>query len=571
MTETLTSLESLLRLPDSVVGTVFFGGCGEFGMNCTAYIYKKQTYIVDCGLMFSEAYHIGTDAVIPKLDTWLTQLGGVKAYLMTHGHEDHIGALPHILDKWPAPVYTTPWTAALIRDKYSYRNKGCPVPIHEVLPRQKIQVGDMETEWVHVNHSIPQTNSLAMEFGGKVRIYHTGDFKYEPDSIYEPPMDLERIKQIGDKGYHALVSDSTNAVTPGFSPGEAKVIPVIEKVFRESPKRIFFTTFASNLWRVRSVLEVCRKLKRRACLTGTGLKKVLRIAEELGLDNNYSDILIDEQDLKQNQQYDDLVVLATGCQGEHRSALARIVNDEHSFFKIGESDTVIFSSRAIPGNEKSIAKMVNECSARGARIISPRTHPDIHVSGHAYQEDIISVLKALRPATHIPVHGTFPHLNANRELTAALPSAATQEVKSGTVLTISPKETKLKGEIELAFEYVDSWSQIPMSYETLRERWRIGDSGMAVLSGVVSWNSKEHWLTPPELYFVGMTLPASIDEKRFKGQILAEVNSIIDVEKKSPTTLHRESLSDKIRTAVRRKLTDVFVKKPVVLVTLQYL
>lgn len=558
---TLPSLKPILRtLKDDEVLTIFFGGCGEFGMNATGYYHKGKLWLVDCGLVFSEPFQLGIESGIPAIDNWIEELGGIYSYVITHGHEDHIGALPYFLAKWKAPVYATEWTLSLIREKLA-RHRLLNADLHSVKAGDEIVDGGLRQRWVHVNHSIPMACSVVLDFSGR-RIFHTGDFKIEADNPYDKPYDLKELKKIGQSGIDLLVSDSTNATTVGHCPSEKTVIPVLEKVISEASGRVFFTTFSSNLWRIRSVIDVCRKLNRPVAISGAGIKKVIQLGLEHKLLSDISHLASEEDAPRMKDK--NLVVLISGCQGEYRAALTRLIHGEHAHFQLHPDDTIVFSSRVIPGNEKSVLKLINRCIAQNIKVISSRQEPGIHVSGHAYQDELKILLASLNPRTYIPVHGNFAHLQSNASL--ARTTEQTIGVQNGSVVKVSPSQAELVGTIEIQRDFVDSWSMLPVSYETLRDRLRIGENGLAVLSGVFS-TFEGHWLTGPSLQVVGLPRPRGAkDDEGWRKRI----------EKDLKETMERtsggdpETWQEQLRVSTRRFLADHFVKKPVVISVVQF-
>ncbi len=559
---TLPSLKPLLRtLKDDEVLTIFFGGCGEFGMNATGYYHRGRLWLVDCGLVFSEPFQLGVESGIPAIDSWIEELGGIHAYLITHGHEDHIGALPYFLAKWNAPVYGTEWTLSLIREKTARQRLG-GIDLRSVKGGDSIIDGDLRHRWVHVNHSIPMACSLVLDFSSR-RIFHTGDFKIEPDNPYDKPYDLAELKSIGDLGIDLLVSDSTNATTQGHCPGESTVIPVLERVISQSPGRTFFTTFSSNLWRIRSVIDVCRKLGRPVAISGAGIKKVIQLGLEHNLLGDISHLASEEDATRMNAK--DLVVLISGCQGEYRAALTRLIQGEHAHFQLNPDDTIVFSSRVIPGNEKSVLKLINRCVAQNIRVVSSRHEPGIHVSGHAYQEELKILLNSLQPRSYIPVHGNFAHLKANASLSDQK-SIHTLDVQNGSVIKLGAKGAEDLGVIEIQRDFVDSWSMLPISYETLRDRLRIGENGLAVLSGVFS-TFEGHWLSGPSLQVIGLPRPRGAkDDQSWQKHIEKELKQIMERTAGGDPDTWQEQL----RVSTRRFLADHFVKKPVVISVVQF-
>ncbi|NDE14095.1 ribonuclease J [bacterium] len=482
-----------------------FGGCGEFGMNLTGYLFRDKLFVVDCGVMFPDPSKLGVDAIYPHIDPWFEQFGGVHAYLITHGHEDHIGALPYVLDRWPAPVYATPWTASLIESKFERRKVAGRFPVTRVSPGDRIQFEDVKIDWVPVNHSIPMASALLMDFDGKT-VFHTGDFRIDFERQYEPPMDLSRIREIGDKGVDLLIADSTNSHRPGLGPSEFSVLGPLGDLMADTPGAVIITTFASNYWRVRSIANLCAKFGKKLLILGGGFEQAIRIGGELGFDPLPDGIMAPQDQVGLgNIPRDKLVVLASGSQGEWRSALSRLSNDEHRGFKVAPGDTVIFSSRIIPGNEKSVLWLMNNFQRRGVRVVTSRETPGIHVSGHAYRGEIKTLVEHVRPKTFIPMHGTFTHLDANESIISelGLDDTATLLMEDGDIVDLTSAGCEFSGRIEVETLYVDADSHASMTKDVLRERLRIGEGGCAFVTGVFDAGGSR-WLRSPEIILQGI-------------------------------------------------------------------
>lgn len=533
------------------------GGCGEFGMNLTVYAYRGRIYVVDCGLAFAEAFEIGVDAHIPSPELLLPILGErPSAYFITHGHEDHLGALPYFLQEWKAPVYIGPWARELLREKLLQRGDTSTYDIHQVNPGDTTNLGDLRVQWIHVPHSIPHCSSLLLE-AGPLRIVHTGDFKTKGYASYDQNLEEATLAAIGQKGgVVALVADSTNASASGHCPSEAEVVPGLTRLIKAAEGVTFLTTFSSNLWRLKSILRIAKEQGKRVFVLGAGMRKSIELGVKFKLLGDEVTNLVDEAGLK-NLSRDQLIVLCSGCQGEYRSGLRRLIGDEVSFLKVNSGDQVIFSSRVIPGNEKSIAKVMSVCHQKGARVVTTRENPDIHVSGHAYADDIGLFIKHLKPRFHIPVHGTFTQLKANQQL---VPSEQSIGVSNGMILSLSQDSVHEVAKIELSRLFIDSWSRQPMAYETMRERHKIGDSGLALVSGIISSRHEQI-----DIDFYGLPFRDDEDKEEYELNLSGRLRKLYERLQKQETSLSAGLFNEQARLMIRRALTDRFVKKPVVI------
>ncbi|MEY4632282.1 MAG: Ribonuclease 1 [Pseudomonadota bacterium] len=482
-----------------------FGGCGEFGMNLTGYLYRGKLYVVDCGVMFPDPSKLGVEAIYPDVNPWFERAGGVHAYLITHGHEDHIGALPYVLDRWPAPVYATPWTAALINAKFVRRKVAGRFEVNEVAPGGRLKFGDVKVDYIPVNHSIPQASALLMQFG-RHRIFHTGDFRIDFQTQYEPMMDLEQIRAIGREGVDLLVADSTNAHRPGTGPGELSVVEPLAEIMRNCEGAMIISTFASNYWRIKTVANLCSKLGKKLLILGGGIEQAIAIAGQTGFEPLPDDIRTTEEQVASGHvPRDRVVVLATGSQGEWRSALSRLSAGEHRSFKVLPGDTVVFSSRIIPGNEKSVLWLINGFIRAGANVVTSRDNPGIHVSGHAYRDEIKTLVECLKPRFFIPMHGTFSHLDSNEKVIdeLGLDATGTMLMEDGDIVELSDKGVSKAGAVDVGILYVDSDSYASLTKEVLRERLRIGEGGCAFITGVFDLGGKR-WLRAPDILLQGI-------------------------------------------------------------------
>ena len=383
-------------------------------MNLTCYLHEGKHYVIDCGIRFSEPVKLGTDAVVPKVDQFFEQVGGVDAYIITHGHEDHIGALPYIVERWPAPIYATPWAANLLSRKFARRGMDeDDYPISIVEAGDRVRDDSIEIEYLHVNHSIPHACALVIRTR-ELTVFHTGDFKFDATPIREAPIDLEYLSQLGENGIDLVLADSTNADKSGYCPSERTVEAPLTRLLTSAQGAVFLSTFSSNLWRLITIFEACQAANRRVFVQGTGIAISLEIAKETGVYEPPPGVLVDAAEVGSLDRRD-FVVLATGCQGEWRAAMSRISHGEHRDISVESGDTVILSARIIPGNERSIFAMIDRFKRLGAYVITPKDEPEIHVSGHAYGGELQELIQRLQPKYYLPVHGAYTQMLANQQ------------------------------------------------------------------------------------------------------------------------------------------------------------
>lgn len=533
----------------------------------TAYICEDRLYLVDAGVSFPDTSKLGVESLFPDMAPWIEQFGGVYAYIVTHGHEDHIGALPFMLERWPGPVYTTPWTAALIESKLNRRGISPRYPIHRVLPGDRVECEDFSIEFFQFNHSIPDACGLMIR-SPKFNIFHTGDFKFDLTPVIEKPVNTGYLEKLGAEGIHALLADSTNAHLPGFCPSEGTVLEPMKRAFGlAGAGAVVVTTFSSNFWRLKTILEACQASGRKALILGGGLENCLRIASDLGMFSVPPGIIIDSS-AAMNIERSKLCVIATGSQGEWRSALMRMANGEHRQFSICPGDLVIFSSRTIPGNERTVQYMMSLLERRGAQIFSVRNEPLIHVSGHGYREELKSLLSALKPKHFIPVHGTFSHLTSNSKIPSevGLSSTKTYVIENGDVIDLDTSGVTISDRIEVDQLYVDSGSMDLMTYDCLRERLRIGELGLVIVTGAVDLGELEI-LSSPKIISQGLTPPLGTTPEEFEKAITGAVKRGFKHALSTRDT-GLEEIEEHVRVEVRRHLFQILRKKPVVICSL---
>lgn len=536
------------------------GGCGEFGMNLTGYFSQGRLFVVDCGVKFPEPYRLGVDAVVPDVDPHFREAGGVHSYIITHGHEDHIGALPHVIRRWPAPVYATAWSVELLKNKLGRIGEDPgKYNITTLEAGDRIRTEGFDVEFVHMNHSIPQTCALFIRTP-QLNVFHTGDFKFDDTPLLEAPADWNRLRALGREGVDLLLADSTNAEKAGLCPGESTVLKPMTELLQAAPEAVILTTFSSNLARLKTIADAALASGRKLLLLGNGVETTFSIAKALGIYELPEDLRIEPDQVSKFPRRR-LVVLATGCQGEWRAALARIANGEHKAFEARANDTVILSSRIIPGNEKAILTVMNNLQRMGVRIISAREAPGIHVSGHAYQGDLNLLHEALKPKFFAPVHGAFSQLRANLargEQAGSLPSL----VETGDVLDCSKQGVVNAGKVEIALSYLDADSGVLLSNELLRERLRVGELGQALVSGVYD-KGRRSWAAPVTIDLPGLKVPEREGERWLPEMGKNIESQVARLCQGNPDPAY---VTEEVRVFLRRHLTQVLKKKPIVVV-----
>ena len=456
------------------------GGLGEIGKNLTVYEYGQDILVVDCGLGFPDEELYGIDAVIPDITYLKQNKDRVRGIVITHGHEDHIGALPYVMRELDVPIYATSLTAGIIELKLEEFDLLYNTQIFTKKAGDRFKLGCFEVEMIHVNHSIADSVALAIKTPIGT-VIHTGDFKIDVTPIQGEMIDLARLGQLGKQGVLALLSDSTNVERPGHTDSERKVAEKFDELFKGCEKRIIVTTFASNVQRIQQIVNVAAKYKRKVAVTGRSMENMIKVARELGYMDIPEGVLVELNQIK-GQPKDRTVIISTGSQGESMSALYRMAFSEHKQINIDAGDRIIISASAIPGNETTVSKVIDELFHKGAEVIYDR-HTDLHVSGHASQEDQKMMLALTKPKFFIPVHGEYRMLCKHAELGRIMGVEPNNIViaENGSVIELSRKSIKSVDIVPAGRVFVDGSGVGDVGSIVLRDRKHLAQDGMIVV------------------------------------------------------------------------------------------
>jgi ribonuclease J len=536
------------------------GGIGEIGMNLSIYGFgderRRQWLIVDCGVSFAAEEQLpGIDLILPDIRYLVEERDNIVGLVLTHGHEDHMGAL---IDLWPrlkAPLYATPFTAALFEAKCAGEPGAPKIPVNVVSLRATLTLGPFTVEFIDVTHSIPESNALAIRTPAGA-VLHTGDWKIDPTPLIGAPTDQARLAALGDEGVLALVGDSTNAIRDGRSPSEANVARTLAELIRTAPRRVAVTTFASHVGRVRAVADAARLCGREVVVVGRAMERVVQVARETGhLDG--------VQDFRGADSYgylppDKLVALCTGSQGEPRAALARIAEDEHPEVALSPGDRVIFSSRTIPGNEKAVDRVINGLVAQGVEVITDRTHL-VHVSGHPRRAELLDMIGWVRPQILIPAHGEALHLAEHAELARRAGVPQVLVCRNGDLVRLAPGAAEIIDEIPAGRLYKDGTVLVDGQARTVAARRRLSFSG--VISVALALSERGVLVADPEVELIG------IPETDAAGDDLTEVarDAIEEAFESLPKPRRRDAdeVAEAVRRAVRSAVAERWHKKPI--------
>ncbi len=544
----------------STLKVIPLGGLGEIGLNMMVFEYEDSIVIVDSGLMFPEEEMLGIDIVIPDFSYLLGRKEKVAALVVTHGHEDHIGAIPFLVREFPLPIYGTALTLALIREKLREHNLLDRVELIQIVPRQVVEIGPFSFEFIRVCHSIPDGVGLAIRTPVGV-IIHSGDFKIDNTPVDDKRLDIARLGSYGEEGVLALFSDSTNVERPGYTVSEKEVGVTLRNVLQEKRGRVIVAVFASNLHRIQQLIHIAREFDRKVLLSGKSMVTNVRIARELGCLDFTKEDEIAIQDL-QNLPDSRVLMLTTGTQGEPMSALSRMAFNDHKKLKVREGDTIILSSRFIPGNERTIQNIMNHLCRNGAEVIHEQVK-DIHVSGHACQEELKIMINVVQPRFFIPIHGEYRHLVKHRQLALSLgiSPANCLLIENGGVLCFSPDSVCTKEKIETGRVFVDGKGVGDVGGLVLRDRRHLSEDGLVIASLVVNKETHEI-LSGPDILSRGFIHEEAKPEILYEGKCIILEN--IDRQLEEAHELDCALLQEQIRRDLKRFFIRTLDRRPVI-------
>ena len=536
------------------------GGCGEIGLNMTVVECGDDILVIDCGQMFPEEDMLGIDLVIPDFGYLKENRDRVRGIILTHGHEDHIGALPYVLPEIRVPVYGTRLTLALVRDKLRESGLDTTTTFMEAKPRQPVKLGNLSVEWIPVTHSMPDSSALAITTPAGV-IIHSGDFKIDPNPIDGRHFDFFRFAEYGEKGVLLLLSDSTNVERAGTSPSESSVISALDQLIEEAERTVVIATFASSLHRIQSVMNLAARRRRRLFVSGTSMEAMVEIASELGYLDIPHEIYCPIEDLV-NTPPEDRVILTTGSQGEPLSALSRMALDDHRQIHVAPGDLIVLSSRIIPGNERAIFRMINHLFRRGARVVYERTAP-VHASGHAFREEMKSLINIVRPRYFVPIHGELRHLTAHRDLAIemGLPRSNATLLENGRAWVYENGQASVQPLFQAGRTLVDGKGIGDVHAIVLRDRQHLAQDGMFIVVLAID-RSSNRVVAGPEIITRGTVYVDENEEllTRCKQVILETIEGSVEESRGEWTVMKTE-----VRRAVKRFLKREIRRFPVIL------
>ncbi len=515
---------------------------------------EREWLCVDMGISFADAEVPGIDIILPDVQFLEKERKHLKGIVLTHGHEDHVGAMYDLWPRFKAPVFATPFTTALLESKRAMEEGASPIPVKIVKQGGRVQIGSFDIEFVPVAHSIPESNALAIRTPLGL-VVHTGDWKIDPTPVAGTTTDEKRMRELGEEGVRAVVADSTNAIRDGISPSETDVAKSLEEIVKNAKGRVAVTTFASNVARIRSAALAAQAAGREVVVVGRAMERVINVAREMGYFAGVRPFRA--PDAYTSLPRKETLVLLTGSQGEPRAALARIANDDHPDIELDRGDTLIFSSRTIPGNEKPVNRILNEMIRRGVHVITDRTHL-VHVSGHPRRDEMAKLYQWLKPQLVVPVHGEALHLSEHAALARAQGVPEIALCGDGDVLRLAPGPAEVIDEVPAGRVYRDGQILVDAQSATISQRRKLGFAG--VVSVALALGDQGELLGQPEVQFAGLPefAPANEPMENFiLDAIYDGLDSMPKQRRRDP-----EAIEETVARAIRGKVNEVWGKKP---------
>jgi ribonuclease J len=548
----------------STLEVVALGGLGEFGMNMMAMSWEDTTVLIDAGVMFPEPDQLGVDLIIPDMSFVEARGGNVKALILTHGHEDHIGAVPHVIESFDGPVYGTAMTLALIEPKLEEHGIDPGDRLKTVKPRQRVTIGPFTIEFIRVTHSMPDCVALAITTPVGT-VVHTGDFKIDQTPIDGQHFDLHRFAELGTEGVLALFADSTNVDRPGFTGPETDVIDAFEELFTATTGKLVVATFSSSIYRMQVLVDLAAQFERKVAFVGRSVVQNTEIAQRLGYLRIPSGMQIRDSDIH-NYASQDVLCITTGSQGEPQAALPRIAIDDHRHVKLGPDDTVVLSARSIPGNEKAIARTMSHIARRGADVVTPDMK-HVHVSGHGSAEELKLVLSLVRPRYFIPIHGEYRQLSQHARVAAKVMRGADRHVQvllaqDGDIIQFDANGARIADKAPTGRVLIDTTRVGEVGDEVLRDRRHLAADGVVVAVVAISRHTGTMTGTP-ELVARGFVVDEGDEQSLFAdaSRVIGDCIAAAAVEERTDQGL----MTEKLRVELRRFFKKRSGRRPLVL------
>ncbi len=542
---------------------VALGGLGEFGMNMMAVSWEDTTILIDAGVMFPEPDQLGVDLIIPDLAYIEARRDQVKALVLTHGHEDHIGGVPYVLPLFDGPVYGTAMTLALIEPKLEEHRIDAKNRLKRIQPRDKVTIGPLSVEFIRVTHSMPDCVALAITCPVGT-IVHTGDFKIDQTPIDGEHFDLHRFAELGGQGVLALFADSTNVDRRGFTGPEIEIIEAFEEIFTSTDGKLVVATFSSSIYRMQVLVDLAAQFDRKVAFVGRSMVQNSEIAQRLGFLRIPAGVQIRDMDI-QNYASQDVLCLTTGSQGEPQAALPRIAIDDHRYVKLGPDDTVVFSARAIPGNEKAIARTMSHIARRGANVVTDNMK-HVHVSGHGSAEELKLVLSLIRPRYFVPIHGEYRQLAEHARMAKRVMGRTDRKVQvllaqDGDRLQFDKEGARIADKIPTGRVLIDGTRTGEVADEVLRDRRHLAGDGVVVAVVAIS-RATGTLAGRPEVVARGFVVSEG-DDSLFKDaeNVIAECIDASSLEERTDQGL----MTEKLRVELRRFFKKRSGRRPLVL------
>lgn len=540
------------------------GGSNEIGINVNLYHLQGKWIMVDCGSGFADEYLPGVDMVVADVSFIEEHKKDLLGIILTHAHEDHLGAIQYLWNELECPIYATKFTKAFLKSKLSEYSFSKNMQIHEVDPKDKLELGPFSIEMIGLTHSAPEMQALMIRTAAG-NVLHTGDWKFDPKPIIGDASDREALKKCGDEGVLALVCDSTNVFNAGVSGSEGDVRESLVKIIAECPRMVVVTTFASNLARLDTIIHAGQKAGRKVAITGRSLHRMLAAAQESGYLNDIAP-LIDEKAVG-NYKREELLIIATGCQGEAMAATGKMANNTHHSIKLAAKDTVIFSSKIIPGNDKKIFGLFNIFVKKGVEVITEKDH-FVHVSGHPAVEELKEMYKLIRPNVCVPVHGEPVHIHEHAKLARANGIKHAVEVENGSVVLLEKDGSKIIDTVKNGYLAVDGNYLLPEDSSIFKMRRRMREDGIVVVSIVL--DDKLRLATAPMLSMPGLF--DYIEDGELISAIKREIADVLnDQRKASKGSLSNDQIESCVRKTLRRSIKNEVNKLPIIIVNIEEL